>query len=262
VRVIANNQIGITFINYTGAAIQPNAAETYLVLAINDLPAISPSSEVGLTVTSTSPTATSQTVTEVQVTASGMLATDMPSVPNKPTTTAGIATVGGYCGSNTINIAFVNPTGSAVTPAGSEIYTVPILRMAPVAPAKSYIQLLTPQSVAANTTAEQTFTVTGLIYTNSVASTVKVTKPSMTANIEVVGARVTAANTLGITFQNNSSGAIVPPAEYYTITNFQDVAPAAQGWIADWASFGLDELFDQSNEQAQLLYTIGLNKGG
>ena len=93
VRVIANNQIGITFINYTGAAIQPNAAETYLVLAINDLPAISPSSEVGLTVTSTSPTATSQTVTEVQVTASGMLATDMPSVPNKPTTTAGIATV-------------------------------------------------------------------------------------------------------------------------------------------------------------------------
>jgi hypothetical protein len=134
--------------------------------------------------------------------------------------------------------------------------------MAPVAPAKNYIQLLTPQSVAANTTAEQSFTVPGLVFTNSVASTVKVTKPSMTAGIEVVGARVQAANTLYVTYQNNTGAAITPPAEYYTILNFQDVAPAALGWIADWASFALNQLIDQSNEQAQLLYTIGLNKGG
>jgi hypothetical protein len=262
VRVVANNQIGITYINYTGTAIQPTASETYLVVAINDIPAISPWSEVGVTITSTSATATSQTVTEITVTASGVLATDIPGVPVKPTTTAGMAPVGGYCGSNAINVALVNPTGAAATPAGSEVYTVPILRMAPVAPAKNYIQLLTPQSVAANTTAEQTFTVTGLVFTNSVASTVKVTKPSMTAYLEVVGARVTAAGSLGITYQNNNSGAITPPAEYYYITNFQDVAPAALGWIADWASFALNQTIDQTNEQAQLLYTIGLNKGG
>jgi hypothetical protein len=263
VRVVANNQIGITFINYTpSTVITPSPAETYLVLALNDLPAISPWSEVGVTVTSTSAVAASATVTEITVTASGMLATDMPGVPNKPTTTAGIATVGGYCSANSINIALVNPTGAAVTPAGSEVYTVPILRAAPVAPAKNYLQLLTPQSVAANTTAEQQFTVTGLIFTNSVASTVKVTKPSMTTGIEVVGARVSATSTLQITFQNNTSAAIVPPAEYYYITNFQDVAPAALGWIADWASLAFNQVVDQSNEQAQLLYTIGLHKGG
>jgi hypothetical protein len=40
------------------------------------------------------------------------------------------------------------------------------------------------------------------------------------------------------------------------------VAPAALGWIADWASLAFNQVVDQSNEQAQLLYTIGLHKGG
>jgi hypothetical protein len=262
VRVVANNQIGITFINYTGTAIPPTPSETYLVLALNDLPAISPWSEVGVTVTSTSATAASATVTEITVTANGMLATDMPGVPIKPSANTGMSVAGGKCAANQILIDLINPTQTIITPGQADVYVVPILRMAPLAPAKNYIQLLTPQSVAANTTAEQSFTVPGLVFTNSVASTVKVTKPSMTAGIEVVGARVQAANTLYVTYQNNTGAAITPPAEYYTILNFQDVAPAALGWIADWASFALNQLIDQSNEQAQLLYTIGLNKGG
>ena len=260
-RVIANNQIGITFTNFTAAIVTPTLAETYLVMALDSIPAISPWSELGLTVTSTSATAASATVTEVSVSASGVLATDMPSVPVKPTVTAGIATVGGRAAANAVVISIANPTGAGVTPAGAEVYTVPILRAAPVAPAQLYVQLLTPVSVAANTSAAQTFTVTGLIYTNSMQSTVAVTKPTKTANLDVVGFRVTATSTLEITYQNNSAAAITPPAEYYSILNFPDVAPAAQGWIADWAAFDTNQLYDLANETSQSLQMFGLNRG-
>src|SRR5258708_47872 len=53
-----------------------------------------------------------------------------------------------------------------------------------------------PIAVAANTTAEQTFTVTGLTTTD----VVNVTKPTSQAGLGIVGARVSAANTLAITF--------------------------------------------------------------
>ena len=46
-----------------------------------------------------------------------------------------------------------------------------------------YTQTLTPASVAANTTAEQTFTVTGLV----LSSAAWVNKPSFTTGIGIVG---------------------------------------------------------------------------
>lgn len=73
---------------------------------------------------------------------------------------------------------------------------------------------LSPVSVAANTTAEQTLTVNGLLVGDEVA----VTKPAAQAGLGIVNARVTAANTLGITFSNNTGGPIVPTAaEIYVI---------------------------------------------
>lgn len=77
----------------------------------------------------------------------------------------------------------------------------------------SYAAALTPASVAANTTAEQTFTVTGL----STSDVVIVNKPSLNAGLGIAGARVSAANTLAITFINATGGAIVPTAETYNI---------------------------------------------
>lgn len=74
-------------------------------------------------------------------------------------------------------------------------------------------QTLTPVSVAANTTAEQTFTVTGLT-TNDM---VFVNKPSSQAGLGIVGTRVTATNTIGITYINATAGAITPTAEDYLI---------------------------------------------
>ena len=61
---------------------------------------------------------------------------------------------------------------------------------------QTHTQELTPISVAANTTAEQTFTVTGL----DINDLVIVNKPSLDAGIGIGGARVTAADTIGITY--------------------------------------------------------------
>lgn len=73
---------------------------------------------------------------------------------------------------------------------------------------------LSPAIVAANTTAEQTFTVTGL----AVGDVVMVNKPTTQAGLGIVGARVSAANTLAITFSNNTAAGITPTAsEVYAI---------------------------------------------
>ena len=72
-----------------------------------------------------------------------------------------------------------------------------------------YEPSLSPASVAANTTAEQTFTVSGLVTTDTLLSVVK---PTAQAGLGIVGYRISATNTLAITFSNNTVGAIVPTA--------------------------------------------------
>lgn len=73
---------------------------------------------------------------------------------------------------------------------------------------------LSPAIVAANTTAEQTFTVNGLI----TGDVVTVTKPTTQAGIGIVNSRVSAANTLAVAFSNNTAGGITPTAaEIYII---------------------------------------------
>lgn len=74
-------------------------------------------------------------------------------------------------------------------------------------------QSLTPVSVAAATCAEQTFTVTGV----AVGDSVDITPPSITAGVAPVCARVSAANTVAITFCNPTAGALVPAAGVYRI---------------------------------------------
>lgn len=78
-------------------------------------------------------------------------------------------------------------------------------------------QSLDVASVAANTSAEQTFTVTGLILGDAVF----VNKPSLSAGLGVVNARISAADTLAITFGNFTAAAIDPGAEVYTIIAFK-----------------------------------------
>jgi len=67
---------------------------------------------------------------------------------------------------------------------------------------------LSPASVAINTTAEQTFTVNGLLAGDFVTCN----KPTAQAGLGIVGCRVSAANTLAITFSNNTGSSITPTA--------------------------------------------------
>lgn len=76
-----------------------------------------------------------------------------------------------------------------------------------------YTPSLDVASVAANATAEQTFSVTGL----TTADTVTVNKPSHTSGLVVANVRVSAADTLAITFANITGAPIDPAAETYRV---------------------------------------------
>lgn len=86
-----------------------------------------------------------------------------------------------------------------------------------------------PASVAAATSAEQTFTVTGL----KVGDQVAVSKPTATAGLGIVNARVSAADTLAITFMNATAGAIDAGSETYTILVVRPERNTARTYIGD-----------------------------
>lgn len=72
----------------------------------------------------------------------------------------------------------------------------------------SFTVTLSPAAVANATSAEQTFTMTGLLTTDYVY----VNKPTAQAGLGIVGARVSAANVLAITFGNLTAATITPTA--------------------------------------------------
>lgn len=67
---------------------------------------------------------------------------------------------------------------------------------------------LSPAQVAANTTAEQTFPVKGV----RVGDVVYVSKPTVQAGLGIVNVRVSADDTIAITFSNNTGSPITPTA--------------------------------------------------
>lgn len=76
-----------------------------------------------------------------------------------------------------------------------------------------------PASVNANTTSEQTITVTGVKLARDVV--LSVTKPSHTAGIGIVNARVSADDTVAITFSNSTGLAVDAGSESYVIVTLR-----------------------------------------
>lgn len=88
---------------------------------------------------------------------------------------------------------------------------------------------LSPTSVANATSAEQTFTVQGL----KLHDYVGVNKPSAQAGLGIVGSRVSAANTLAITFQNSTAATITPTAsEVYSLIRMSPVTVPVPAGLA------------------------------
>ena len=81
---------------------------------------------------------------------------------------------------------------------------------------------LAPGATTANTTAEQSFTVQGLLADNAALGIegdqiLSVTKPTFQAGIAIVGARVIADNTLRITWGNWTATPTQPSNELYNV---------------------------------------------
>lgn len=72
--------------------------------------------------------------------------------------------------------------------------------------------VIDPASVATITTAEQSFTFPGVRVDDIILS---VTKPTLTAGLGIVNARVSAANTVALTFVNPTAGAIDAASQTY-----------------------------------------------
>lgn len=77
----------------------------------------------------------------------------------------------------------------------------------------TYSVSLNPGSVAANTKARQTFTVTGI----NVNDIISVNAPSLTAGLDMIGFRVSALNTLELVFWNSTAAPIDEGAGTYSI---------------------------------------------
>lgn len=74
---------------------------------------------------------------------------------------------------------------------------------------------MTPTAVGAGVAAEQTFTVNGLQVGDQVSDVSL--QAAWTVAIGIVNFRVTAANTLGVSFANSTAGSLTPPAGTYFI---------------------------------------------
>lgn len=87
----------------------------------------------------------------------------------------------------------------------------------------------TPAEVATITTAEQTVTVPGA----ELGDAVVVTPPGHQAGVVAAAARVTAANTVGITFVNPTAAGVTPTAGDYIFTLFRPETGVAANSVAD-----------------------------
>lgn len=218
VRAAAANQIGITFMNATAGPLTPTTSQTYTVISLGGLDATNNDVMFQISGAAQASLAT-LTTAQSTLTIGNLGVTDIVTGIQKPTNQAGLLASGGFVSAAGVAaVTFANVTASFLTPTANEVYGVKIWRAAPVAPLKIYSQALTPVAVAANTTAEQGFTVTGLIS----STPVWVNKPSTQAGLGILGCRVSATDTLAITFANCTSTTITPTAaETYLVGNFQ-----------------------------------------
>lgn len=117
-------------------------------------------------------------------------------------------TLGAGATSATLRIRQTNVTGSVIANTGAQTGGV---GSGPVVLTAS----LTPAAVAANTTAEQSFTG----FSNAATDVaLGVSKPTAQAGLGIVGQRIIDATHVGITFSNNTGAGITPTAaETYSV---------------------------------------------
>ena len=230
-RVSATNTVLVEFGNLTGSTITPTTTESYVVVTASSalqFPAV----------TLTPAAVVANTTVEQSFTVAGVQ-TGMWVAVTKPTTQAGLLVCGArVLAPDTVGVTFMNVTASTITPTAGESYLFfgcQGLRLQPVS--QTITVSLTPTAVAANTTAEQTFTVANLPSTASVGVS---ELPTAMAGMAIVGVRVSAANTLAINFANATAASMTPPAGTYTFEVFPAPIAAAGSSITFNAAMGME----------------------
>lgn len=259
-RVVSNGVLGIDFINVSQAPITPTAG-SYNIFAANGLNALNNLIVLGANIGASTGIAAGATTTiqirEIALTVSTIAADDTVVGISKPSAQGAVGLLGGRVSSaNVIALSFIIGSAAA-TPTANEVYNVTLYRANPVAPMSLLTQAITPTSVAASTTAEQTFTVTGI----SASTFVYGVKPSATPGLGIVGWRVAGANSVGITFANPTSAAITPPSETYLFANFNNM-PNSQSWYQQQVSISANALTNLANDLRTTLVNLGPITGG
>ena len=258
-RVVAPNTLGITYVNTTTAVtpIVP-ASESYTIFSLGGLDALNNEILVEANVGTVAGGVVSQGVQEYNLLVTNIATTDSIMGITKPTSQvtmpvgARVSTV-----ANQVAIAFMNASTALVTPTASEVYGMKVFRPNPTAPMVVYSQSLAPVSVAANTSAEQSLTVTGIL-ANSV---VWINKPSITPGLGIGGVRVSAANVIAVNYVNSTTAAITPPAETYLIGNLQMLIPdVGNTWVQTGAQSALSNTV-LSNAIRSALVALGAMAG-
>lgn len=183
------------------------------------------------------PTLTAQNISSMFITLTGapMLSSADVVVLNKqiPLAQFGVAGVRVSTSSPAINTliltlmgANLNTSGLSTTTPTSDQYLMAAFRGSVVNSVA-----LTPASVAANNTAEQQFTVTGI----APGMLVALTKPTDQQSLGIAGTRVVSNNVLGVTFINTGNTAITPSAETYNYVAMAGAAP-----ISPYITFGIN----------------------
>jgi len=255
-RVIGNGQIAIQFINSTAAAVTP-VAENYAIACLNDIPAVSNVINMGVVATGIALIG-ANTSAEQGIAANGVLATDVMIGVSKPVLDAGAGVANArVSAANLLGISLGNYTAGNITPAATEIWGVSVFRQNPEPPVKIFRPILSPASVAANTTAEQVFAVAGI----PAGSTITVNKPAVQVGLGISGFRVTGAGTIGITFENVTAAAITPTAlEQYKVACFMAVGVSG-GVPGSWVALSVPQTNQRVYEQALDLQATLVNEG-
>lgn len=258
-RVVSNNLLGIKFINVTTGTLTPTAAEAYTVVSLGGIDPAGNLLTYQVTFGSVASVGvTAATTGAYNVTITNMAVTDAFLGASKPTNQTGLALAGGKISSAGVSNVFIANFLSVgvLTPTANEVWAMDVLRPAPVAPLLVYTQTLTPSSVAAVTTAEQTFTVTGVIS----ISPVIVNGPLQPVGLAMQGlARSGNTSSVSINFVNISSGTLTPTPGTYYIANFQMPIDAPGNSILQPASFITDQIKLLSNAIRTALGPSGVN---
>ena len=276
VRVTGPNQIGVTFFtaNAAGANVVPPAT-AYKFVAFNELTAMNNTMQVQWVAPVNSIVSSANNSVQLGIAVPGVLTTDvltpiygpLAAVPNA-NVNYGPSTANS---ANNITVSIVSGiTAANLVAAGT--YGVSLTRISAFSPAVLYSCLFTPSAVAANTVIEQVFTMpTGatLQYTTgSNASSCLVNGTVYTGGVTTsTCGRVASATTVGITFINNTTGSITPPAQQFLICDFPALLPGpynanyTMGICQQQVNPAINDVIDTLNEMQTSLVGIGAIKG-